>query len=246
MPSGRSGKVWPTVLALLMSASLHAQSLNSKPAPAPDAADGTEEFQDHEFRQQADKWHIRIKYPSIAGADDFNAIVRHDVDSMADGFRINVPQQAFTGFPDYEAYLEGSFTARTLKNGIVSVLFDYSEYTPGAVHPWGILASINYDTRTHRRLELSDLFRPGSSYLSRLSTLSIQWLEQDEYAEKEAIRQGAAPLEKNFTVFTLTDTDLSVHFQQYQVAPGAVPSEEVVIPLADLASLLRKQYLPAH
>jgi hypothetical protein len=59
-----------------------------------------------------------------------------------------------------DGYLNGSYTAAVLKNGIVNVLIDYSEYAPGAAHPWGVMASINYDSRTCRVLTLASLFRP--------------------------------------------------------------------------------------
>lgn len=165
---------------------------------------------------------------------------------MAEKFRKELPKTAPRGYPDYGAYLNGTYTAQALKNGVISVLFDYGEYTPGAVHPWGVMASINYDARGRRVLALSDLFWPKSDYVSRLSRISIDTLGQDEYADKESIRHGAGPVEKNFEVFTLTETDLILHFQQYQVAPGVVPSEQVVIPLSDLAPLLRKRYLPTQ
>ena len=93
-------------------------------------------------------------------------------------------------------------------------------------------------------LALADLFRPGSHYVAYLSKLAIRSLEQHEYAAKEAIRHGAGPVASNFKVFTLTDTELLLHFQQYQVASGAVPSEQVAIPLTTLAPMLREQYRP--
>ena len=83
------------------------------------------------------------------------------------------------------------------------------------------MASINYDTRTGRVLPLSALFRPGSNYLARLSQLAIASLEQDEFAERSAIRHVAGAVESNFKVFTLTDTTLILHFPTYQVAAGA-------------------------
>jgi hypothetical protein len=107
-------------------------------------------------------------------------------------------------------YVNGSYNAAILKNGIVSVLLDYDEYTPGAVHPWGVMASINYDSRTCRVLALSDLFRPGVYYLSRLSQLAIASLDQNEFADHYAIRHGAGPVESNFKVFTLTDTGVAL------------------------------------
>jgi Protein of unknown function (DUF3298) len=197
-------------------------------------------LQEREFNQHDDWWSIEIKYPIIEGDNTFNTAVLHHVRTMAAGFRKGLPKTASTGYPDYGAYLKGKYTAQILKNGNVSVLFEYEEYTPGAVHPWGVMASMNYDTRSARFLRLSDLFRPGSKYVSRLSEISIHELQQREY-EETAIRHGAGPVEKNFEVFTLTDTELVVHFQQYQVAAGAVPSEQVSIALTELAPLLRKK-----
>ncbi len=201
-------------------------------------------FQQQELKQHDDWWSIRVKYPQIDGENGFNESVRQSVTETTKRFRGELPETATGGYPDYGAYLEGTYTAAVLKSGIVSVLFDYGEYTPGAAHPWGILASINYDTRSHRALMLADLFRPGADYISRLSKLAIASLEQREYAEKVAIQQGAGPVADNFKVFTLTDTELVLHFQQYQVAPGAEPAQEVAIPLATLAPILGERYRP--
>jgi hypothetical protein len=200
-------------------------------------------LQQRELSQHDDWWSIDVKYPIIEGDNTFNIAVRQHVTATADGFRKSLPRTASKGYPDYGAYLKGRYTVEILKNGVISVLFDYDEYTPGAAHPWGVMASINYDTGSGRLLALSDLFRPGCNYVSRLSEISIHELDQHEYAEETAIRHGAGPVEKNFQVFTLTDTELVLHFQQYQVAAGAVPSEQVSIPLTKLASLLRKDYL---
>jgi Protein of unknown function (DUF3298)/Deacetylase PdaC len=215
-------------------------SLPTPVAAQPQVAVG---LQEHKLSQHNDWWSIDIKYPAMEGADAFNTAVRQQVEATAEGFRKSLPKTASKDYPDYGAHLKGTYAAQVLKNGIVTVLFQYDEYTPGAVHPWGLLTSINYDSRLQRVLALSDLFRPGCNYVSHLSRMSIQSLEHHEYAEKTAIRNGAGPVEKNFQVFTLTDTELVLHFQQYQVAAGAVPSEEIAIPLIRLASLLRKGYL---
>ena len=199
-------------------------------------------LQEHELNQHDDWWSVKIKYPQIDGDATFNEAVSQSVTAIRDKFRKELPTTATTGYPDYGAYLNGTYKAKVLTNGIISVLFDYDEYTPGAAHPWGVMASVNYDTRDHRVLALADLFRPGSDYVAHLSTLAIGSLEQHEYAEKEAIRHGAGPVASNFKVFTLTDTELLLHFQQYQVAPGAEPAEKVAIPLTTLASMLREQY----
>ena len=103
------------------------------------------------------------------------------------------------------------------------------------------MASINYDSLTCRVLTLASLFRPGVKYVSRLSQLAIAYLDQNEFADRGAIRHGAGPIERNFKVFTLTDTDLVLQFPMYQVAAGAAGEQTVIIPLEKLAPLLRKR-----
>lgn len=199
-------------------------------------------LQQQELKQHDDWWSIEIQYPILAGDSTFNAAVLHHVRTMAAGFRKGLAKTASKGYPDYGAYLKGRYSAQILGNGMVSALFRYEEYTPGAAHPWSVMASINYDRRSARIVRLSDLFRPGSNYVSHLSEISIHELDEREYADETAIRHGAGPVEKNFEVFTLTDTDLVLHFQQYQVAAGAVPPQQVSIPLKKLFSLLRNPW----
>jgi hypothetical protein len=81
--------------------------------------------------------------------------------------------------------------------------------------------------------------------VSRLSQLAIAYLDEDQYAEHSAIRQGAGPVESNFKVFTLTDTDLILHFPNYQVAAGVAGEQTAVIPLDQLTPLLRKEFIAA-
>ena len=100
-----------------------------------------------ELNQHDHWWSIEIQYPTIEGDNKFNTAVRQHVTALATGFRKGLPRTASKGYPDYGAYLKGNYTADVLKDGIVSVLFNYEEYTPGAVHPRGMLASMNYDPR---------------------------------------------------------------------------------------------------
>ena len=185
-------------------------------------SDSALRLQQRELSQHDDWWSIDIKYPIIEGNDAFNTAVGQQVDVTADSFRKDLPKTASRGYPDYGAYLKGTYSAEILKNGIISVRFDYSEYTPGAAHPWGVMASINYDTRSGRVLALSDLFRPGCNYVSRLSEISIRELRQHEYffADEPAILRGAGPVEKNFQVFTLTNNELCCTFSNTKWLPG--------------------------
>jgi hypothetical protein len=142
--------------------------------------------------------------------------------------------------------MNGNYTTNTLKNGVFTVLIDWSDYYPGAAHPGGGSASINYDTARHHVLGLSDLFRPGADYVHELSRLATIDLAGSEHTDDYAIRHGAGPIESNFRVFTLTETDLVLHFQTYQVAAGAQGPVDVAIPLTKLRSILRKRWIPGR
>ena len=192
-----------------------------------------------EIHEKGAHYRIDIEYPEIAGAHQFNEAVRKNVESMTTTFKRDMPEGTMPKeFADGE--LSGRFLATKLKNGVVSVLLEYSVYTPGAAHPGGVIASINYDSRTGSMVKLSDLFRPGVNYLKHLSKLAIASLDQNEFADHDAIRRGAGPVESNFRVFTLTDTSLVLHFAQYQVAAGPMGEPSVAIPLEKLAPILRK------
>lgn len=198
------------------------------------------QVQQREIHEQGIHYRIDIKYPEMENGDHFNAAVRQTVQSVMKSFPKEITGVRGPGVP-VDGYLNGTYNAAILKNGIVSVLLDYDEYTPGAAHPSGVMASINYDSRTGRVLALSDLFRPRVNYLSRLSQLAIASLDQNDFADHRAIRRGAAPIESNFMVFTLTDTTLVLHFATYQVAAGAAGPQTVLIPLDKLAPLLRER-----
>ncbi len=198
------------------------------------------QIQQREIHWQGIHSGIDVKYPEIENAAAFNAAVRQAVTAFTEGFKKAMPEVREGNVPA-DGFLNGTYSAITLKNGIVSVLIDYSEYTPWAAHPWGVMASINYDSRTCRVLTLASLFRPGVKYVSRLSQLAIADLDGDVYADHNAIRRGAGPVESNFKEFTLTDTDLTLHFPMYQVAAGAAGEQTAVIPLEKLAPLLRKR-----
>jgi hypothetical protein len=184
---------------------------------------------------------IRFKYPEIPNSPAFNAAVHRILQSLVEtANRENVGYKG-QDCPDPHYHIEGRYSATILERGIVSVLLDWTEYSPCAAHPGGSMASVNYDLRNGRVLAISDLFRPGADYLPRLSALAIA--SMSEYLGEGLNRGGAAPVESNFKVFTLTDTSLVLHFNTYQVAAGAAGPQEVIIPLGKLAPLLTERMI---
>ena len=98
-------------------------------------------IEQHEFREQTASYTIKIKYPEIAQAPHFNAAVHQIVSPLVSNFENGMRESPDDGPP---GELDGSYTVATLKSGIVSVLLEWSEYYPGAAHPGGGMASVNY------------------------------------------------------------------------------------------------------
>jgi hypothetical protein len=208
-------------------------------------------LEEQTFQEHDDWWRIKIRYPQVEANHGFNEAVHRSVMEQVAKFKRQLELDLPRSNRDSDRFkgngsMDGAYTAKVLSNGVISVLFDYGEYTPGAVHPWGVLVSVNYDVRNERALSLADLFLPHSDYVTQLSRFAIASLRQREGAEEEAIKHGASPVATNFRVFTLTETELVLHFQQYQVAPGADPGEDVAVPLSTLTSILRERYRPAR
>ena len=199
-------------------------------------------LQEHEFTQHNDSGEINVRFPALEGDEVFNKAVHESVTSVVDDFKKGLPKTAAESYPDYGTYLHGTYKAEVLQNGVISALFDYDEYSSGAAHPWGGLSSLVYDSKRHRTVSLADLFQPGTGFVQRLSELAVESLAQNEYADRQAIHRGAGPVASNFKVFTLTETELVLHFQQYQVAAGAAGTQQVFIPLTTLSTILRNQF----
>ena len=184
-----------------------------------------------EIREQYSPCRIEIDYPEIVHATLFNEAVQQIIQPRLKNIREVAPK--------CPGYLKATYKAVTLKSGVVSVLFEFESDCHNGIHPPpGDLVSINYDAHTNHVLTLSDLFRPGTNYLARLSEATIAALKQQGVLVH---REGTFPLKDNFKVFTLTDTALVLHFPTYQVSDYASGPHTVVIPFEQLAPLLNRR-----
>lgn len=125
----------------------------------------------------------------------------------------------------------------------ISYVFNIYEDTLGA-HPNTYFHTFTFDLKTGQSLMLSDLFVPGSNYLTELSTLSRAALAKQEGADVDqmSLISGTAPTSDNFQNFAIDGTDLVLTFPPYQVAAYSLGTQTVRIPLAQIKSLLKPEY----
>ena len=144
------------------------------------------------------------------------------------------PNQKFTLSDGYTAYA-GAHT--------ISYVFNIYEITLGA-HPLTTFQTFTFDSKTGQNLSLSDLFLPGSNYLSLLSSLSRTSLTKEEGANADTtfINAGTTPDMKNFQDFSIDGSNLLLIFPPYKVGPGALGTQTIRIPLSQLSSVLTADY----
>jgi hypothetical protein len=90
--------------------------------------------------------------------------------------------------------------------------------------------AVNYDRRTGKMLQLSDLFAPNSSFLPKLSTLCSSLARGSGYTFPDI---SAKP--ENFSSWNLNRRGVLINFQVPFEEGGTV---EAVIPFAELKELV--------
>jgi peptidoglycan-N-acetylglucosamine deacetylase len=127
---------------------------------------------------------------------------------------------------------------------ILSTRFDESWYTGGA-HPNLTYTSFTFDSATNTILAFEDLFAEGINPLERIVPLArsglvekLSGLGVEVDTTDSSIIEGTNDI-SDFRNFALTETELLLFFEPYQVAPGAAGPQEIQIPLRSLTGVLR-------
>lgn len=125
----------------------------------------------------------------------------------------------------------------------VTFVFKVYYYMAGAAHGNSYSITRTYNLVTGEKIELADLFAPGSDYLGRLSQLSRRALASSgqlgEDYDQDWVEEGTAPLEENFARFVPLPNGLMLIFDPYQIGPWAIGEQRVTIPWSDLQDILR-------
>lgn len=126
---------------------------------------------------------------------------------------------------------------KSQSNNLISVYFLTETYEGGA-HPDHAVYTLNYDLKNNKKLNLADLFKPGSDYLNIVSKYCIEYLLQKNMPDSDWINKGASAKQENYKNFYLTGENLVIVFPRYQVACYAEGEQEVAIPYTYLKDIL--------
>lgn len=156
---------------------------------------------------------IEVYYPFVYGLREREAQERMNAAIQAQAGSMIEDQQASqegTG----PTTMTGLYEIKTNERGVLSLTQSNYAYTPPAAHGMTLLRSLTFDVASGKTYRLSELFRPGSAYIDRISAqIRAQIAERD------------VPLLGEFTEiapdqpYYIADKALVIYYQLYELTP---------------------------
>jgi hypothetical protein len=200
------------------------------------------------FEEETKSYHIKAAFPYSTNSyveKTLKELINDEINNFKEDFKEPSP----SGNWKNELYI--SSDKYKAPGDIESYLLNIYTFTGGA-HGGTNIVSKNFDKSKQCEIELSSVFQEDSNYLEVISQKSIKELmkrlvQDDIPADSKQLREdwikeGAAPKEENYRVFTFTPKEIVFHFGQYQVASYADGIQKVKIPLSEISDLLKPPF----
>lgn len=191
------------------------------------------------------RYTIKARYPQVRGARDarmtrLNEEIRNLIVREVNGFKKDFQRPQERMGAGGGSYFDTVYSVELATADLVSIGFGVSSFYEGAAHPQHNTLVFNYDLKSEKRLRLSDLFKPGSNYLTVVSDYAIAALKKELSPDPDLdwIKNGAGPTEENYKNWNLTRAGLKVTFDPYQVASYAEGEHIVLIPYGALKNVI--------
>jgi len=135
--------------------------------------------------------------------------------------------------PGTLSIMMGSYEVKNNQRNILSITQSNSAYHAHAAHGMRYLKSMTFDMGNERQYLLSELFIPGSDYVSRLSKLVAEQIKQ----------RGIETFEPFTTIdpeqsFYIADKTLVLYYQLYDITPYVFGFPILPISVYDIADIV--------
>lgn len=140
-----------------------------------------------------------------------------------------------------------SAKARYRSKYLTVIELDTWQYFTGAAHGVSATQFLNWDNTRLGVLSLDQVLLPGKrpAYVEALRAAHRRWLSANPDARHDpAAYDRLWPFQPSDN-FAFTDDGLVVKYDSYQIAPYSAGQPELHIPYAELAGILKPEYLPA-
>jgi len=196
------------------------------------------------------KYSIDVQYPELTGtanpnADKFNQGVKSLASKEAADFKKGEQEQSADEAPadsEMGSDISSSYDVIMANDDLVCVLLQFSNFEAGAAHPNNYAHAFNFDLKNGKALKLSDLFKPGSDYLSVLSRYALPDLKKrlgPDGVDDEWLNNGAGPKAENYQNWNISKKGLAIDFDPYQVASYAAGPQHIVVPYSVLKDIIK-------
>ncbi|MFC4560124.1 DUF3298 domain-containing protein [Virgibacillus kekensis] len=155
---------------------------------------------------------IQVIYPQVYGLEDqamerfINRSITYETQQL-----INTQLGAM---PTTLEEMDGSFEIKNNQRNVLSLTLTNYAYHAQAAHGMTYIKSLTFDLVKGERCSLSDLFKPGSNYTERLSTLVNEQIKERDISTFEE----SVEVQPNQD-FYIADKTLVVYFQLYDITP---------------------------
>ncbi len=109
--------------------------------------------------------------------------------------------------------LIANFEIKNNQRGVLSLNLIVYSFTGGA-HGMTFVKSLTFDAKTGKKFSLSELFKPGSDYINKLSIIIVDDIKKWNVDVIEPFKE----IQPNQD-FYIADTSLVIYFQLYELAP---------------------------
>lgn len=110
--------------------------------------------------------------------------------------------------------MDGTFEIKNNQRNVLSLTLSNYAYHYQAAHGMTFINALTFDLKQRKRCSLSDLFKPGSNYVERLSKLVNEQIQErgiDTFEDTVKIQP-----EQDFYI---ADKTLVIYFQLYAITP---------------------------
>ena len=195
-------------------------------------------------QEETDAYSLNVQYPtfdeSLSGAKLANETIKQNLNLRIAQFKKDADEtaKAPTDLPkDIKSTLDGSASVEYETDRFVSMYFGAEWYMRGAAHGTHTIDTYIFDKKLGKVVDITDLFISGSGYLQFLSTYAkADLIAQSKEGDlgltfnEQMLNAGTEGIFDNFRLMLPTKDGLVVYFTEYQVAPYAAGSQQVVVP----------------
>ncbi len=186
----------------------------------------------NEINEEQEKYILKAYIPNTK-IDKLNEKIQNTYSNIIDQFKkkidkLNVKEDGrkfelninFTTY-EYDKYL--------------SFLITYTSDFGGA-HPDKDIVTINYNADNNTFVDIDLLTQKDKDILNKISTYSYEVLKKNEQLmeNEDQLKQGTAPLSKNFENFVFSKDGIVIFFKNYSIASYCLGDFEVVIPYSKI------------